>query len=257
MATFAEQAAAAIDRARGSALDDVVRAVWQAHGQGLLDDEEAGALAERAHTRRIVTTATQGAVTASQPPGRHHPSIFPPRRPQRPRKRADAIARRRRVAASGAMPPALAARFTTGETAALAIVADEVRRKGQCELPLDAIAARAGVSRSTTKNAIRTAREHGLVHVIERPRPGQKHLSNLTRIVDREWRAWLKRRDRAASDRGQKDRPHGYYVDKRDSVCQRRDSRFVPCQDEGDRKPCVSEHADGHQRRRRQPPDTP
>ena len=40
------------------------------------------------------------------PPGR--PSIFPPRRPQRAPVRAVAIARRRHLAASGPMPPALA-----------------------------------------------------------------------------------------------------------------------------------------------------
>jgi hypothetical protein len=41
------------------------------------------------------------------------------------------------------MPPALAARFTQGELAALRIVSDEVRHHGVCTLHIDAIAARA------------------------------------------------------------------------------------------------------------------
>ena len=64
------------------------------------------------------------------PPGR--PSIFPPRRPQRAPVRAVAIARRRHLAASGPMPPALACKFTTGELAVLRIVGDEVRAGGLC-----------------------------------------------------------------------------------------------------------------------------
>ena len=45
------------------------------------------------------------------------------------------------------MPSQLACRFTTGELAVLRIVADAVRDNGQCVLPVDAIAARAGVCR--------------------------------------------------------------------------------------------------------------
>jgi len=36
-------------------------------------------------------------------------------------------------------------RFTTGELAVLKIVTDEVRDRGQCARPVDAIAARAGI----------------------------------------------------------------------------------------------------------------
>src|SRR3954454_3368543 len=47
--------------------------------------------------------------------------------PQRAPVRAVAIARRRHLAASGPMPPALACRFTVSELAVLKIVGDEVR----------------------------------------------------------------------------------------------------------------------------------
>jgi hypothetical protein len=72
------------------------------------------------------------------------------------------------------MPPALAARFTVGELAVLRIVGDEVRARKVCGLHLDAIAARAGVSRSTAKNAIREAKRLGLVEVQERRRHSAK-----------------------------------------------------------------------------------
>jgi GTP-sensing pleiotropic transcriptional regulator CodY len=53
------------------------------------------------------------------------------------------------------MPPALAARFTQAEMAALRIISDEVRHHGVCALHIDAIAARAGTCRTTVKNALR------------------------------------------------------------------------------------------------------
>jgi hypothetical protein len=49
------------------------------------------------------------------------------------------------------------------EEAALAIVAQECRRHGRCELCVDAIATLAGVGRTTAQNALRQARELGLV----------------------------------------------------------------------------------------------
>jgi len=55
------------------------------------------------------------------------------------------------------MPPALASRFTTGQLAVLRIVGDDVARNGACGLPIDAIAARAGVCRSLAQAAIRLA----------------------------------------------------------------------------------------------------
>jgi hypothetical protein len=47
------------------------------------------------------------------------------------------------------MPPALASRFTQAELAALAVIARQCQRDGACSLPIDAIAALAGVSSLT------------------------------------------------------------------------------------------------------------
>lgn len=91
------------------------------------------------------------------------------------------------------MPRQLASHFTEGQCSALAVIAGEVKHHGRCDLPLDKIAALAGVCRTTARNAINEAKRLGLVRVISRPRPGQKNLTNVVDIASPEWRAWLKR----------------------------------------------------------------
>jgi hypothetical protein len=88
------------------------------------------------------------------------------------RRSLASIARRRHLAASGPMPPVLAARFTQAEMSALRIISDEVRHHGVCGLHIDAIAARAGTCRTTVKNDLREARRLNLVTVQERRRRG-------------------------------------------------------------------------------------
>jgi len=183
-ALFKDQLCRAVETARGAkALDDVSRLVWRGMSQGVLDDDDAQMLAELIHARRESLKEQQ---EASRPK-----SIFPPRRPQRAPVRADAIARRRRLAASGPLPPSIAARFTVGEAAVMRIVGDECRDRGFCALSLAAIAARAGVCRKLAQNAIRLARRHGLLAVQERPCPGKPHLTNVITVVSAEWQLWL------------------------------------------------------------------
>jgi hypothetical protein len=61
-----------------------------------------------------------------------------------------------------------------------------------CVLCVDAIAALAGVSRSTVKNAIRQARTLGLLEVRERRRPGWPSLTNVLKVASEDWLAWLR-----------------------------------------------------------------
>src|SRR4051794_17284026 len=135
---FCEQMQAAIEAARTPArLEDLARAIWQAWGSGALADADAERLAGVIHARK---TAARGQRTpVGLLPGR--PSIFPPRRLQRPSERSLAISRRRQLAASGPMPPALAARFTVAELAVLRVVGDEVRARGCCDRTIAEIAA--------------------------------------------------------------------------------------------------------------------
>src|SRR3954466_5253791 len=166
--SFCDQMAAAIDGARTlTRLDHLSRSIWQGLAAGAVADDDAQALAERLHTRRSLLRGEVKPVGI--PPGR--PSIFPPRRLQRAPQRPVAIARRRHLAASGPMPPALACKFTVSELAVLRIIGDEVRQHGQCDRCVDEIAARAGVCRRMVQNAIREAARLGLLTVEElRPR---------------------------------------------------------------------------------------
>jgi hypothetical protein len=98
------------------------------------------------------------------------------------------------------MPPALAANFTTGEQAALAVIA---RQPGKCGLFIDAIAAMAGTCRSVVQSAVREAARLGLVRMTERRIPGRKSLSNLIQVIDPSWLAWMSYRVRKNEHHGQ------------------------------------------------------
>ena len=100
--------------------------------------------------------------------------------------------RRRRWAASGCLPPAIAARFTLAEQSALAVIAAENRKRGDCRLTNGELADVAGVSISTARNAVRVARALGLISVTERRRTAFRNDSNVIRIADAGWRVWLR-----------------------------------------------------------------
>jgi hypothetical protein len=102
------------------------------------------------------------------------------------------VERRRRWAASGRLPPGLAARFTLAEQAVLALVAAEAARRKDCRLSIENMAAVAGVCRSTVKNAIREARQLGLLTVEERQITGFRNDTNAIRIISPEWLAWIR-----------------------------------------------------------------
>src|SRR5580765_5231374 len=168
---FCETVAAAIGSARTLArLDHLSRSIWQAMAAGAVSDDDAQRLAEDLHARRSVVRGD--IVPVGIPAGR--PSIFPPRRLQRPPQRPVAITRRRHLAASGPMPPSLACRFTVGELAVLRIVSDEVRQHGRCDRTLAELAARAGVCRALAKNVLRRASKDGLITIEERRREGRR-----------------------------------------------------------------------------------
>src|SRR5215211_2044724 len=193
--SFCNQMAAAIDGARTlTRLDHLSRSIWQGLAAGAVADDDAQALAERLHARRGVLRGEIRPV--GLPLGR--PSIFPPRRLQRSPQRPVAIARRRHLAASGPMPPALACKFTVSELAVLRIVGDEVRQHGHCDRCVDEIAARAGVCRRMVQTAIREAARLGLLTIEERRREGRRNLPNVVRIVSKEWTSWLTRGGRAS-----------------------------------------------------------
>jgi hypothetical protein len=102
------------------------------------------------------------------------------------------LERRRRWAASGPMPPALASRFTLAEQAVLGVIAAENSKRGACRLTNKEIVDVAGVSVTTVKNAMRAARGPNLLTVEERRLTAFRNAPNVVRIVSPEWRAWLR-----------------------------------------------------------------
>jgi hypothetical protein len=147
MTSIAEQLESAVLGASPLVLDDIMRACWRGLAAGELSELDAEGVSEAAEARRAALKAPRPKPTPTPPAAARRPVVSPDRRASRERKR--------RVAASGSLPPNLAAGFTQGELAVLSIVAAEVRRGGRCAMFIDQIAALAGVSRSTAKNAIR------------------------------------------------------------------------------------------------------
>jgi hypothetical protein len=172
--------------------DDILRQIYRALGTGQLTEDQAQELDEQVRpSRQPVAT-----ILAGPPKGYFIQRSAEQRSPDR----TASIARRRRLAASGPMPPALASRYTTSEQAVCRIVADEFLAHGVCDLSRNEIASRAGVSHAMAKRTLLKIEsdEHKLIEVERRPRSGRKHLTNLTRIVDRDWLAWLAHGNRKA-----------------------------------------------------------
>ena len=190
-----------IEHAPLKALNDLAHKVWQAHGSDLLSDEEAQSLADLIKARKAIAPPNPMGL------GRRK-SLFPPRRTQRAPDRREAWERKRRLAASGPLPPRLASQFTEGERAVLRIVADEVRQHGCCTLCLDEIAARAGLGRTTAQNAIRRAEHLQLLHRQLREVKGRRNDPNRLVVVSPEWHAWIKRGP-VSKAWVQKPAPHG------------------------------------------------
>jgi hypothetical protein len=186
---LAEQFTSAAAAARNTrAIDEIARLTWRAHGEGHLADADAEAVSEALHARRATFAATRA---LSQP----RPALGLPRHARKPCSpdRQASVERRRRQAMSGAVPAKIAAAFTLGELAVLSVIAREVqRRDGACSLPIDALAALAGVSRTTVQNLLRQARHLGLLEVKERRRRGLPSLTNVIKVISKEWSAWLK-----------------------------------------------------------------
>src|SRR3954453_10879832 len=119
---FAEQLRRAVEASPRAELPTVSGLLWRAYAAGQVTEAEASELSVRLEARR--------AIPAPQRPAQRRVGSRP---------RSGASMERRRWAASGLLPPALAARFTLAETAVLAVVAAEALRHGRCTLVLDHI----------------------------------------------------------------------------------------------------------------------
>ncbi|MER2267060.1 hypothetical protein [Methylobacterium oxalidis] len=173
---FVDEIRRAAEAAPREKLPDVAGLLWRAFGAGQVSEAEAEELSNLIEVRKV----------PQKPPGAARKAVG-----SRPRTDAS-MERRRRWAASGRLPPALAARFTLAETAVLATVAAETARRGDCRLTVGHVAAVAGVSETTVRNALREARKLGFVTIEERRLSAWRSDSNIVRIVSAEWLAWLR-----------------------------------------------------------------
>src|SRR3954447_6458525 len=138
---FADQLRHAIARAPRTTYPQLSSALWRALAAGQVTEEEASALSAALEARKALPPAHKPAQRRSG---------------SRPRSPAS-MERRRSWAASGHLPPQLAARFTLAEQAVLAVVAVEVRKHGACTLTIGHLAALAGVCGQTVRNALHEA----------------------------------------------------------------------------------------------------
>src|SRR5215208_1103620 len=114
---FAEQLRRAVEASPRAELPAVSALLWKAYAAGHVTEAEASALSEAIELKR--------ALPATQKPAQRRFGSRPS---------PGGMERRRRWAASGALPPALASRFTLAEQAVLAVVAAEHRKRGDCRL---------------------------------------------------------------------------------------------------------------------------
>src|SRR5690349_23712624 len=175
---FVDELRRAVEASPRVELTKVSALLWKAYAAGQVTEAEASALSEAIEARKAIPPAEKRVQR---------------RLGSRPRSPAS-MERRRRWAASGALPPALAARFTLAETAVLAVLAAEVLRHGACTLTVGHIAALAGVSETTVRNALRAARGLGLLSIEERRVSAWRNAPNVVRIISRAWLGWLRLR---------------------------------------------------------------
>jgi len=201
---FADEIRRAIEAADRIALPSVTALLWRAYGEGKVTEAEAEALSALIECRQFAEAQSRSERTLNRsatgtPQVAHSIKNGSDRAEhlRRPgvgsRPRTDAsMERRRRWAASGRIPPGLAARFTLAEQAVLALVAAEIVRRKDCRLAVGHLAAIVGVAETTVRNAIREAVKLGLVTVEERRVTGFRNDTNIVRIVSPEWTAWLR-----------------------------------------------------------------
>jgi hypothetical protein len=177
---FAEQLRRAVEASPRVELAKVAGILWRAFAAGQVTEAEASALSEAIEARK--------ALPAAQKPIQRRCGSRP--------KTPESLTRRRRWVASGWLPPQLATAFTAAETAVLSVIAAEAQRHGACTLTVAHVAALAGVSETTVRNAVREARRRSFLHVEERRVAAWRNLSNRITIVSREWQSWLRLRGR-------------------------------------------------------------
>jgi hypothetical protein len=174
--SFCEEIRRAVMASPRMKLPEIRSAMYKAFAAGQITEAEAETLDGLINTR--------AALPAPEKPTQRRVG-------SRPRSSAS-MERRRSWAAAGRLPPALAARFTLAEQAVLAVVAVEVSKRGACTLTVAHLAALAGTSESTVRNALREAEALGLISIERRRRTAWVNFPNVIRVLSKEWNSWLR-----------------------------------------------------------------
>lgn len=198
---FADELRRAIASASRLSLDALATLMWDACANARISEAETEELATLIDVRRNPDVRRSPEAQTLPIPARVPGTGSRPKTPE-------SLTRRRRVAACGRLPPSLACHFTQGEVAVLSVVASDAMQDGACRACLADIGDRAGVSRSTVKNALRQAKALKLITVEERRLTYWRNLTNIVEIVSPEWQAWnrLAPRARTPKDRSPRDR---------------------------------------------------
>src|SRR5215213_9043767 len=177
---FADELRRAVEASPRIGLPKLSAVLWKAYAAGSVTEAEASELSDLIEARK--------AIPADKKPAQRRVGS----RPRSP----TSMERRRSWAAAGRLPPQLASRFTLAEQAVLAVVAVEVSKHGVCTLTIGHIAALAGVSESTVRNAMREAQGLSLMRIEERRLTAWRNAPNRVTITSPEWLAWLRLRRR-------------------------------------------------------------
>jgi hypothetical protein len=107
--------------------------------------------------------------------------------------RKKSIERRKRLAGTQPLRPAMAARanLTTSELAYARLIADDNLIAGDSRDCHDKMAARAGTCSRTIQRAQKHFEKLGWIEVERRPIEGRKHDTNIVRIISPEWLTWI------------------------------------------------------------------
>jgi len=193
-------------------IDECAKAAWVLNGEGLITDDNMEYLAPVIEHRRQTFRPDNRAVGFC---GRRPfaSSRFPShRRAGIPsEKRAASWLRRRGLAKNCPIPTSIARQFTVSKLAVLAVVAGAVMERGQSDMSLPEIAARAGVGCTIARYALRQATELGLIVITENRQRGRRNLPNTIRIVSASWLKWLQtaKRSRASGSASRLDSHRG------------------------------------------------
>src|SRR3954465_11806300 len=107
---FVEQLRRAVEASPRVELPTISALLWKAYASGTVSESDAADLSALIEARKAAGSA---------------PRVSPRRLVGSRPKHPEPLDRRRRWAASGALPPTLACRFTAAETAVLAVIAAE------------------------------------------------------------------------------------------------------------------------------------